>query len=69
MQLQQQSTPDDAELATVFGQVKDKFQNILKILESSQAKNSERVFNTGCLYMFTSTVISICKKMLRQQLK
>ncbi|XP_015897594.1 uncharacterized protein LOC107431221 [Ziziphus jujuba] len=58
--LQQQSTPDDAELAKVFGQLKHKFQNILKILESFQAKNSERVFNTVMTYMpqdFRGTLI------------
>ena len=46
MQLQQQSTPDDAELAVILGQIKDKFQNTLKALETFQATNSERVFNT-----------------------
>ncbi|KAF3449294.1 hypothetical protein FNV43_RR10022 [Rhamnella rubrinervis] len=58
--LQQQSTLDDAELAVIFGQLKDKFQNILKFLESFQSKNSERVFNTVMTYMpqdFRGTLI------------
>ncbi|KAL5539286.1 hypothetical protein UlMin_045377 [Ulmus minor] len=58
--LQQQSTPNDADLATVFGQISDKFQNTLKALESFQAKNSERVFNTVMTYMpqdFRGTLI------------
>lgn len=49
-QLQEQSTPDDLELAVVFGQIGDKFRNALKKLEAFQAKNSDRVFSTGlCL--------------------
>lgn len=47
MQLQQRSTPDDAELAVVLGRIKDKFENTLKSLETFQARNSDRVFNTG----------------------
>uniref|UniRef100_A0A2N9F5H4 Uncharacterized protein n=1 Tax=Fagus sylvatica TaxID=28930 RepID=A0A2N9F5H4_FAGSY len=58
--LQHQSTPDDAELATVFEQLKDKLQNTLKILEFFQYKNSDRVFNTVMTYMpqdFRGTLI------------
>ncbi|GMY25767.1 SEC14-like protein [Fagus crenata] len=58
--LQHQSTPDDAELATVFEQLKDKLQNTLKILEFFQDKNSDRVFNTVMTYMpqdFRGTLI------------
>ncbi|KAF4376881.1 hypothetical protein G4B88_018421 [Cannabis sativa] len=49
--LQQHSTPDDAELAVILGQIKSKFQNTLKALETFQATNSERVFNTVMTYM------------------
>lgn len=58
--LQQQSTPDDAELATVLRNLKDKLQNALKILELFQSKNSDRVFNTVMTYMpqdFRGTLI------------
>ncbi|XP_059462560.1 uncharacterized protein LOC132191516 isoform X1 [Corylus avellana] len=58
--LQQQSTPDDAELATVLRHLKDKLQNTLKILEFFQSKNSDRVFNTVMTYMpqdFRGTLI------------
>ncbi|EXC35202.1 hypothetical protein L484_022756 [Morus notabilis] len=48
--LQQQSI-DDAELAVVLGQIKDKFQNTLKTLQTFQAMNSERIFNTVMTYM------------------
>lgn len=49
--LQQQSTPEDTELASVLGQLKDKFQHILKILEGFQSKNSENIFNAVMNYM------------------
>ncbi|KAJ7942446.1 GOLD domain containing protein [Quillaja saponaria] len=49
--LQQQSTPYDAEVAIVFYNLRDKFQNTLKHLESFQSMNSERVFNTVMTYM------------------
>lgn len=58
--LQQQSTPDDVEFATVFSQLKDKIQNTLKILEFFQHKNSDRVFDTVMTYMpqdFRGTLI------------
>ncbi|KAG6643620.1 hypothetical protein I3843_09G220200 [Carya illinoinensis] len=45
--LQQQSTPDVADLATNFRQLKDKLQHTLKFLEFFQSKNSDHVFNTG----------------------
>lgn len=50
VQLKQQSTPEAAELAIFFDQLKVKFQQTLNALASFQAKNSERVFNTGCLF-------------------
>ncbi|XP_062028214.1 uncharacterized protein LOC133744097 isoform X2 [Rosa rugosa] len=40
------SSPEDAQLATVFTRLHHKFNTTLKSLESFQAKNSERVFNT-----------------------
>ncbi|KAK9290604.1 hypothetical protein L1049_008775 [Liquidambar formosana] len=58
--LQQQSTPEDAEIASVLGKLKDKFQNTLKILECFQSKNSENIFNTVMTYMpqdFRGTLI------------
>lgn len=47
VQLQVQSTPEAAEVATFFNQFKFKFQQTLNALVSFQAKNSERIFNTG----------------------
>ncbi|BBH06402.1 hypothetical protein Prudu_018049 [Prunus dulcis] len=49
--LQQQLSPDDAELATIIDRLHQKFQTSLKTLESFQAKNSERVFNTVMTYI------------------
>ncbi|KAK6943320.1 hypothetical protein RJ641_024422 [Dillenia turbinata] len=51
IQLQQQSTHEDAELASVLGKLKVKLQNTLSILEFFQSKNSEFVFNTVMTYM------------------
>lgn len=47
VQLQQQSTTENADLATFLSQIKDKIQESLSLLMSFQARNSERVFNTG----------------------
>lgn len=58
--LQNLSTPEDVELVTVLGQLKDKFQHSLKILEAFQSKNSEFIFNTVMTYMpqdFRGTLI------------
>ncbi|XP_052175532.1 uncharacterized protein LOC127790236 isoform X2 [Diospyros lotus] len=58
--LQQQSSSEDVELASVFGQLKDKFQNTLKLLEFFQSRNSEYIFNTVMTYMpqdFRGTLI------------
>ncbi|TYI38061.1 hypothetical protein ES332_A02G000700v1 [Gossypium tomentosum] len=58
--LQQSSTAEVAEFATTLGQLKDKFQATLTILESFQSRNSERVFNTVMTYMpqdFRGTLI------------
>lgn len=49
--LQQLAAPDDAELAVVFGKIRDKFRYTLKTLETFQVKNSERVFSTVMTYM------------------
>lgn len=46
-QLQEPSSPEDAQLATVLTRLHHKFNTALKALESFQAKNSERVFSTG----------------------
>ncbi|KAA8517595.1 hypothetical protein F0562_015069 [Nyssa sinensis] len=58
--LQQQSMVEDAELVSLLGQLKDKLQNTLKILESTQSRNSEYIFNTVMTYMpqdFRGTLI------------
>ncbi|CAN6724395.1 unnamed protein product [Malus baccata var. baccata] len=49
--LRMQSSPDDAELATVIDRLHQKFQTSLKTLETFQAKNSERVFTTVMTYI------------------
>lgn len=57
---QQQSTSEDAELASLFGRLRDKFQNTLKVLEFFQSRNAEYVFNTVMTYMpqdFRGTLI------------
>lgn len=58
--LQQQSTPEDVELARVLKQLKEKFEFVLKLVESFQSKNSSNVFNTVMTYMpqdFRGTLI------------
>ncbi|XP_022733273.1 uncharacterized protein LOC111287199 [Durio zibethinus] len=58
--LQHPSTPEVAEFATILQQLKDKFQRTLRMLESFQSRNSERVFNTVMTYMpqdFRGTLI------------
>lgn len=58
--LRQQSTTEDAELASILGRLKDKFDNALKTLQFFQSKNSESVFNTVMTYMpqdFRGTLI------------
>lgn len=47
IQLQQQSTDEDVELAAVLGRLQAKFKSTLNTLESFQARNSEFIFNTG----------------------
>ncbi|KAG9140192.1 hypothetical protein Leryth_021754 [Lithospermum erythrorhizon] len=49
--LQQPSTPEDAEFASLLGSYKEKFQNTLKTLVFLQNRNSEYVFNTVMTYM------------------
>ncbi|KAL0282532.1 UNVERIFIED_CONTAM: hypothetical protein Sangu_2941300 [Sesamum angustifolium] len=49
--LQQQSTAEDAELASVLERLREKFNSTLKTLEYFQARNSEFVFNTVMTYM------------------
>ncbi|KAI3472962.1 hypothetical protein Pfo_029209 [Paulownia fortunei] len=59
-ELQQQSTVEDAELASVLGRLQEKFKSTLKTLEHFQARNSEFVFNTVMTYMpqdFRGTII------------
>ncbi|XP_076908414.1 uncharacterized protein LOC143565289 [Bidens hawaiensis] len=58
--LQQQSTPEDVELARVLTQLRDKFEGALKVVESFQSKNSNNIFNTVMTYMpqdFRGTLI------------
>ncbi|XP_011101978.1 uncharacterized protein LOC105180011 isoform X2 [Sesamum indicum] len=49
--LQQQSTAEDAELASVLERLREKFNSTLKTLAYFQARNSEFVFNTVMTYM------------------
>ncbi|XP_004302492.1 PREDICTED: uncharacterized protein LOC101292427 [Fragaria vesca subsp. vesca] len=49
--LQEPSSPEDAQLATVLTRLLHKFNTALKALESFQAKNSERVFSTVMTYI------------------
>ncbi|XP_076899855.1 uncharacterized protein LOC143553838 [Bidens hawaiensis] len=49
--LQQQSTPEDIELARLLKQLREKCELILNIVVSFQSKNSENVFNTVMTYM------------------
>lgn len=58
--LKQQSTPDDVECTAVLDRVKHKVHNILKLLESFQAKNSDHVFSTVMTYLpqdFRGTIL------------
>ncbi|XP_010278895.1 PREDICTED: uncharacterized protein LOC104612935 [Nelumbo nucifera] len=58
--LQEQSTAEDIEIATVLGKLQIKLQNCLKLLEAFQSKNAENVFNTVMTYMpqdFRGTII------------
>nr|XP_043621022.1 uncharacterized protein LOC122592776 isoform X2 [Erigeron canadensis] len=58
--LQQQSTPEDVELAQVLKQLKDKFEVASKVVESFQSKNSNNIFTTVMTYMpqdFRGTLI------------
>ncbi|KAL6142445.1 hypothetical protein ACLB2K_060725 [Fragaria x ananassa] len=49
--LQEPSSPEDAQLATVLTRLHRMFNTALKALESFQAKNSERVFSTVMTYI------------------
>lgn len=54
------STSEDTELASTLEQLKDKFENTLKTLESFQSRNADIVFNTVMTYMpqdFRGTLI------------
>lgn len=58
--LQKQSTPEDIELARVLRQLREKFEVILKLVESFQTKNSSNIFSTVMTYMpqdFRGTLI------------
>ncbi|KAI4341901.1 hypothetical protein MLD38_026572 [Melastoma candidum] len=58
--IQQQSGPEDAELAALFSRLWDKFQETLNLLISFQARNSDRVFNIVMTYLpqdFRGTII------------
>ncbi|KAL9236076.1 hypothetical protein vseg_010783 [Gypsophila vaccaria] len=57
--LQQQAT-EHPEVATTLDQLKDKFENTLKILQCIQTKNADSIFNTVMSYMpqdFRGTLI------------
>lgn len=58
--LQQAATPEDAELASLLQNMKDRFGQSLKTLEYFQGKNSDHVFSTVMTYMpqdFRGTLI------------
>ncbi|MFS7987279.1 putative GOLD domain-containing protein [Helianthus anomalus] len=58
--LQQQSTPEDIELARLLKQLREKCGRILEMVESFQSKSAENVFNTVMTYMpqdFRGTLI------------
>lgn len=46
-QLQQKSTPEDAEIVSKLGDIEAKLKDMLKKLEQFQLKNADNVFNTG----------------------
>jgi hypothetical protein len=46
-QLQQKSTPEDADIASILDDVETKLKDTLKKLEQFQLKNADNVFNTG----------------------
>ncbi|PWA85960.1 GOLD domain-containing protein [Artemisia annua] len=46
LKVQEQSTPEDVELAHRLRQLKEKCRGVLKLVESFQSKSSENVFNT-----------------------
>ncbi|XP_058743264.1 uncharacterized protein LOC131616052 isoform X1 [Vicia villosa] len=49
--LKQQSDPDNVEFSIMLGNLKDKLDNTLRILESFQIKNADHVFNTVMTYL------------------
>ncbi|KAF9592284.1 hypothetical protein IFM89_013510 [Coptis chinensis] len=58
--LQQHSTPEDIEIATILGDLKSKLQTTMRVLEVFHTKNSDNVFNTVMTYMpqdFRGTLI------------
>jgi hypothetical protein len=46
-QLQQKSTPEDAEIVSKLDDIEAKLKDMLKMLEQFQLKNADNVFNTG----------------------
>jgi hypothetical protein len=46
-QLQQKSTPEDAEIVCTLDDIEAKLKDMLKNLEQFQLKNADNVFNTG----------------------
>jgi hypothetical protein len=58
--LQQKSTPEDADIASILDDVETKLKDTLKKLEQFQLKNADNVFNTVMTYMpqdFRGTLI------------
>ncbi|KAK4766715.1 hypothetical protein SAY87_008357 [Trapa incisa] len=58
-----ESTPEAAEVSTIE-RLKVKFQQTLNVLRSFQAKNSERIFDTGCPF---STLFLQCMSQMQQR--
>ncbi|KAL6619471.1 hypothetical protein ACP70R_031946 [Stipagrostis hirtigluma subsp. patula] len=60
IELQQKSSPEDAEIVSILDDIETKFKDMLKKLEQFQLKNADNVFNTVMTYMpqdFRGTLI------------
>ncbi|XP_010938084.1 uncharacterized protein [Elaeis guineensis] len=49
--LQEKATPEDIDLAAVFGDIEAKFKTSLKTLETFQLRNADNIFSTVMTYM------------------
>lgn len=51
MQLQEKETPEDIDIAAVFGDIEAKLKTSLKTLETFQLRNADNIFSTGGILM------------------